>query len=80
MNAGIMARQAAEDKNSHGSTERDLLVVGPGVLGRLVAEKWLQVLCFKIYMQFCSVVSFLFWQIFFLLTYTAKMIYGLFHN
>lgn len=29
--------------DSHGSTEMDLLVVGPGVLGRLVAENWLKV-------------------------------------
>ncbi|XP_059072984.1 uncharacterized protein LOC131067013 isoform X1 [Cryptomeria japonica] len=40
--SGIMSKQDAEDTNSHGSMERDLLVVGPGVLGRLVAEKWLQ--------------------------------------
>lgn len=37
--------RAEDDVNimdSHGSTEMDLLVVGPGVLGRLVAENWLK--------------------------------------
>eukprot|EP01018_Ginkgo_biloba_P024508 Gb_05615 [translate_table: standard] len=43
MNAGIRADQEAKDLKSRGATERDLLIVGPGVLGRLVAESWLQV-------------------------------------
>lgn len=40
----VCARSAhdVEIIDSHGSTEMDLLVVGPGVLGRLVAENWLK--------------------------------------
>lgn len=42
MYVGVMVKQDADR-----SMGKDLLVVGPGVLGRLVAERWLQVLCLR---------------------------------
>lgn len=37
-----------EDKSSIGET--DLLIVGPGVLGRLIAQEWKKVTCISFYL------------------------------
>lgn len=39
--------QIVEDSSSRMVTANDLLIVGPGVLGRLVAEKWKEVKFFN---------------------------------
>lgn len=43
MNEGAV-KEEQKGASSGGVGENDLLIVGPGVLGRLVAEQWRQVL------------------------------------
>lgn len=40
----MQVSQNAQESSPPLSGDRDLLIVGPGVLGRLVAQKWRQVL------------------------------------
>lgn len=53
------ANEAVEAASSGLVGEYDLLIVGPGVLGRLVAEKWREVLYKNYLTSFKSVFIFL---------------------